>query len=411
VAGEQLARHAAALKRAIDDIESDDDVKRAHKARIAAKRLRYLLEPAARTSQRDDSLLRRLRKLQDELGTLHDFHVFLETVAHARHAHPSRGRRKGLKALEARLKEETRKVYRRLRRKFDDKAIREIEDDTERLAAMLGRHSRTSMMKLRPITRGTRLNLTDGDASPPRSAPGKSAIAKAAERDVDRIGDLQEVLYADRRFALLIVLQGRDASGKDGTVKHVFGSVNPQGCSVTSFGVPSEEESRHDFLWRVHQHVPRRGYIGIFNRSHYEDVLVPRVRRTVPPKIIAKRCEQINDFERMLAENGVVILKFFLHVSRDEQRKRLKDRLDDPKKNWKFQAGDLEDRANWSRYTAAYREALRRCSTRWAPWYLVPADDKKVRNLLVSRVIADRLEALGLRYPPAPKATRRLKVT
>ena len=186
--------------------------------------------------------------------------------------------------------------------------------------------------------------------------------------------------------------------------------MNPQGCAVTAFGVPTEYETRHDFLWRVHAQVPARRMIGIFNRSHYEDVIVPRVRKTVPVRVLEKRYDQINGFERMLSENGVVILKFFLHVSRAEQKKRLEDRLTDKKKNWKFQVGDLDDRARWRDYTAAYRIALGRCSTDWAPWYVVPADDKKVRNLLISRAIADTLERLDLRYPPAPADVRKIVV-
>jgi len=263
-------------------------------------------------------------------------------------------------------------------------------------------------MKLRPVS--GRESLDDDAAKPPASAPHGGALAKAIEREEKRIGDLQKVLYADKRFALLIVLQGRDAAGKDGTVRHVFSAVNPQGCLVTSFGVPSAEEKQHDYLWRVHPHVPPRGMIGIFNRSHYEDVIVPRVHKTLSRPTIARRYTQINDFERMLAENGTVVLKFFLHISRGEQKKRLEDRLSSPKKNWKFSAGDLDDRALWEDYTDAYRTVLRRCSTKWAPWYLVPADHKKTRNLLISRVIADRLQSLKLRYPKAPDDVLRLEV-
>ena len=200
------------------------------------------------------------------------------------------------------------------------------------------------------------------------------------------------------------MLQGRDASGKDGTIRKVFSAVNPQSCSVSSFKVPTELERRHDFLWRVHQVVPPAGMIGIFNRSHYEDILVPRVRELVPKKVWSARYEQINEFERMLAANGVVILKFMLHISRDEQKARLTERITDATKNWKFRAGDLEDRKLWGAFTKAYRGILANTSTEWAPWYVVPADDKDVRDLLVSRTIADALEALDLEYPKADPA-------
>src|ERR1043165_4504533 len=265
-------------------------------------------------------------------------------------------------------------------------------------------------MKLRPVDRKTRLDLDDDAAQPPEAAPEGEELAEGIKRQEKRIGELQKALYADRRHAVLIVLQGRDSAGKDGTVKHVFKAVDPQGCMVTSFGVPSPEETRHDYLWRIHPHVPPRGVIGIFNRSHYEDVIMPRVHKTLPPLEIALAVGQVNDFERMLTENNVVVLKFFLHVSKDEQRRRLEDRLSDPKKNWKFRAGDLEDRAHWDEYTGAYRAALSHCSTKWAPWYVGPADHKKIRNLLVSRVITERLEALKLKYPKASKEVVGLKV-
>jgi PPK2 family polyphosphate:nucleotide phosphotransferase len=208
------------------------------------------------------------------------------------------------------------------------------------------------------------------------------------------------MLYADARYALLVVLQGRDASGKDGTISHVFSAVNPQGCNVAAFKQPTELEQRHDYLWRVHQQVPARGMIGIFNRSHYEDILVPRVRHELPKKVWSARYDQINDFERMLAQNRVVIVKFMLHISPDEQKKRLLERLADPTKSWKFRLQDLDDRARWDDYTEAYHDVLAKTSTKWAPWYIVPADDKDVRNWLVARTIADTMEKLRLRYPP-----------
>jgi PPK2 family polyphosphate:nucleotide phosphotransferase len=240
--------------------------------------------------------------------------------------------------------------------------------------------------------------------------PSGDALDAAMTRESERISALQRVLYADATRALLIVLQGRDAAGKDGTIRHVFSAVNPQGCEVTSFKQPTDTELRHDFLWRVHARVPARGMIGIFNRSHYEDVLVARVNRLVPRDTWMARYAQINDFERMLSDNGVVILKFFLHVSREEQKRRLRDRLTDATKNWKFRAGDLDDRAKWAAYTSAYRDALRRCSTPWAPWFVVPADDKKLRNWLVGHEIIRALDGLKLRYPRADASVLSLRI-
>jgi PPK2 family polyphosphate:nucleotide phosphotransferase len=231
------------------------------------------------------------------------------------------------------------------------------------------------------------------------------------KQEQERLAELQPVLFADARYALLVVLQGRDACGKDGTIRHVFGPLNAQGCEVRSFKAPTPAELEHDFLWRVHQQIPARGMIGLFNRSHYEDVLVPRVRNLVPESVWRARYRQINDFERMLVENQVVVLKFFLHVSRDEQKKRLRERLTDPKKNWKFNAGDLADRARWKDYTEAYRDLLRECSTKHAPWYVVPADDNRVRNWLVASTIVNALESLKLRYPRAPRDVLSLRIT
>ena len=267
-----------------------------------------------------------------------------------------------------------------------------------------------SHMHLTPVRRHATLHLHDRDARAGGHLPSGQVLDGEIDKESRRISELQRVLYADARKALLIVLQGRDAAGKDGTIRHVFSAVNPQGCDVASFKQPTETELRHDFLWRVHARVPERGMIGIFNRSHYEDVLVARVNRLVPRQTWMERYALINDFERMLSVNGVVILKFFLHVSREEQKRRLEDRLTDATKNWKFRAGDLDDRAKWSDYTAAYRDALRRCSTPWAPWYVVPADDKKVRNWLVGREIVRALERLRLRYPKADPSVRLLKI-
>jgi PPK2 family polyphosphate:nucleotide phosphotransferase len=220
-----------------------------------------------------------------------------------------------------------------------------------------------------------------------------------------RLDELQNALYAESKRSLLVVLQARDAGGKDGTIRRVFSSVNPQGCSVTAFKAPSDLELAHDFLWRVHTAVPARGMIGIFNRSHYEDVLVVRVHKLVPRKVWKARYDQINDFERILTENGVTILKFFLHISQEEQRVRLRDRLTDSTKNWKFQPADLDERELWDEYTRAYVDALRKCSTKYAPWFLVPADRKHARDYLVLEKIVSTLEEMDLIYPKAdPKA-------
>ena len=265
-------------------------------------------------------------------------------------------------------------------------------------------------MKLKPVTSKQSVGLDDDDARAHGAVKEGEALERATAKEVERISDLQRVLYADARYAVLIVLQGRDASGKDGTIRKVFTAVNPQGCTVATFKAPTELEQRHDFLWRVHQQVPARGMIGIFNRSHYEDILVPRVRELVPKKIWSARYDQINEFEHMLTANGVVILKFMLHISRDEQKERLTERLTDKTKNWKFREGDLDDRAVWDKFTKAYRGVLTHTSTSWAPWYVVPADDKDVRDWLVARTIADALEQLDLRYPPADPSLDGLKV-
>jgi PPK2 family polyphosphate:nucleotide phosphotransferase len=210
---------------------------------------------------------------------------------------------------------------------------------------------------------------------------------------------LQELLYAEGKHKLLIILQGMDAAGKDGTIRHVFEGVNPQGVSVTGFGVPTEEELAHDYLWRIHKATPKRGQIMIFNRSHYEDVLVVRVEGLVPDKVWKKRYDQINAFEHMLADEGTTILKFFLHISPEEQKERLQERLDDPAKHWKFNPGDLKTRAKWGEYEQAFEDMLNKTSTDWAPWYVVPANRKWYRNLVISEVVIDTLKDLKMQYP------------
>ncbi len=254
-------------------------------------------------------------------------------------------------------------------------------------------------MLLEAVNEGHAPGLGDDDAKAPKSIGKGDALKEKLEEQLERLEELQKVFYADGRHALLIVLQGRDASGKDGVVRTVFGACNPAGVRVNSFKVPTPIELAHDFLWRIHKVVPQKGLIGIFNRSHYEDVLVVRVHSIVPESVWAKRYDQINDFERMLAANGTVILKFFLHVSRDEQKKRLRERIEDETKNWKFNAGDLDDRSKWDDYTAAYQDALANCSTEWAPWYVVPSNSNKARNYLIAQRIVESLESLDLHYP------------
>jgi len=228
---------------------------------------------------------------------------------------------------------------------------------------------------------------------------GKKAARKELREIGEKLGELQARLYAEGRRALLIVLQGMDTAGKDGTIRHVFSMVNPQGVRVTSFKKPSHLELAHDYLWRVHAHAPARGEIGIFNRSHYEDVLVVRVHNLVPPEVWGRRYDHINAFEKLLADEGTRIVKFFLHISKEEQKERLEARLQNPRKNWKFNPADLEERKRWDEYTAAYREALRRTSTDYAPWHAVPADRKWQRNLIVARVLLQTLEEMDPQYP------------
>jgi PPK2 family polyphosphate:nucleotide phosphotransferase len=244
------------------------------------------------------------------------------------------------------------------------------------------------------------INIRDEDAVSD-DAPSDSKVQKKTAKRLAKLTTLQAKLYGDGRYAVLVVLQGRDASGKDGTIRRVFGACNPQGCTVTSFKEPTPLERRHDFLWRVHNVVPPRGMMGIFNRSHYEDVLAARVHGIVGKPIWMSRYDQINDFERMLVQNNVIVLKFFLHVSRAEQRRRLIKRVEREDKNWKFREADLDDRRLWDAYTDAYHDMLRRTSTREAPWYVVPADDKKVRNYFVTGTVVRALRKLKLHYPEA----------
>ena len=243
------------------------------------------------------------------------------------------------------------------------------------------------------------MNLAEHETRVPGD---KVRTQEKTEKLVERIGELQELLYAENRHRVLIVLQGMDTSGKDGTVRKVLRETSPQGVRVVSFKKPSEVELDRDYLWRVHAQVPGRGEIVVFNRSHYEDVLVVRVHSLVPKSVWKKRYEHINAFERMLADEGTTILKFFLHISRDEQRERLQARLDDPTKRWKFQHGDLEERKRWDAYIRAYEEVLEKTSTDWAPWQIVPADRKFMRDFLVAGAVVKALEKLNMQYPDPP---------
>lgn len=232
----------------------------------------------------------------------------------------------------------------------------------------------------------------------------------ASEASFEVLGELQELLYAEAKHALLVVLQAMDTGGKDGTIEKVFSAVDPQGCIVTSFKVPTPIELAHDYLWRVHQAVPPKGMIGIFNRSHYESVLVERVKSLVPKEVWSRRYRHINEFERMLADEGVTIVKFFLHISKDEQKQRLEARLDDKEKLWKFNPGDLKERARWDEYQQAYEDALNECSTKYAPWYVVPADHKWFRNWVVSDVLVRTLKGLKMKYPSAAPGVDRIVI-
>jgi len=252
------------------------------------------------------------------------------------------------------------------------------------------------------IKPGKRAHLGRRDPADLKAFPDRKAAEEQSVKDGAAIDGLQDRLYAEGKRALLVILQGTDTAGKDGTIKHVFKEAGPLGVSVTSFRKPSEEEMAHDFLWRAHVAAPRRGFIGIFNRSHYEDVLVGRVRKLAPKDQIEERYDQINAFEKILAENGTRILKFMLHISKKEQRKRLQARLDEPKSRWKFNPSDLEDRKLWDKFQAAYGLMLEKCSTAWAPWHVIPADHKWARNAAIAAIVRETLEDMNPQYPKPP---------
>jgi PPK2 family polyphosphate:nucleotide phosphotransferase len=250
------------------------------------------------------------------------------------------------------------------------------------------------------VTPGTAADLSSVDTRSTGSFEGGKEDGKRLHDELnERLEALQEVLYAEGKHRVLVVLQATDTGGKDGTIRSVFEGVNPQGVKVASFKKPSSKELAHDYLWRIHSHVPGNGEITIFNRSHYEDVLVVRVHDLVPEDRWSKRYAHINDFERMLTDEGTTIVKLFLHISKDEQRERLQARLDDPTKHWKFSLGDLEERKHWADYQGAFQAMLTETSTEWAPWYVIPADRKWFRDLLISSILVHTLESLSPAFP------------
>lgn len=254
----------------------------------------------------------------------------------------------------------------------------------------------TERFRVRP---GHKVRLKDIDPAFKGHHDGHKQALEEIERDREKLRALQALLYANNQRSLLICLQGLDSAGKDGTIDHILGAMNPQGCRVVGFKQPSVDEHAHDFLWRIHKVTPPRGQVAIFNRSHYEDVLVPCVHQFVSPKIIRQRLDDINEFEDFLVDNDVVILKFFLHISRDEQARRLQSRLDDPDKHWKLDPADFHERQFWPQYVAAYEHILATTSHKHAPWFVIPSDQKWYRNLVISGVLADTLKGLKLRYP------------
>ncbi len=253
----------------------------------------------------------------------------------------------------------------------------------------------TDQYRVRP---GARVELSNFD---PADSGGlkRSDVRKEIGTLGKRLDQLQELMYAEGKHSVLVVLQAMDAGGKDSTIRSVFGVLNPQGCRVANFRAPSTLELSHDYLWRIHQQVPPRGYIGVFNRSHYEDVLIVRVKDFVPPERWKRRYEHINAFEKLLADEGVTIRKFYLHISKDYQKKRLQRRLEKPDKHWKFNPEDLKERDRWDDYRYAFEDALSKCSTAYAPWYVIPAENRWYRNLLISRIMVDTLDSLNMRYP------------
>lgn len=281
-----------------------------------------------------------------------------------------------------------------------------------RIAGFEGREGRrmaTNFTKELRVKPGQKVKLKHYDADDTLGWEKGKKTDEALDWALRRMDELQYLLYAEGKRALLVVLQGLDAAGKDGTIRHVMSRVNPQGCRVASFKQPTPLEAKHDFLWRIHQQVPPAGDIGIFNRSQYEDVLITRVHKLVPKDVWTRRYKQINHFEAELTASNVKILKFFLHISRDEQKKRFMERIDDPKKCWKLSESDFQERAFWDDYTGAYEDALMECSTDDAPWFVIPANKKWFRNLAVSHVIVEALEAMKLKFPEPTINPKKIK--
>jgi PPK2 family polyphosphate:nucleotide phosphotransferase len=250
---------------------------------------------------------------------------------------------------------------------------------------------------------GSKFKLADAPTNETGKFKSKEDAHDPTKKNLERLAELQELLYAEAKHALLVVFQAMDTGGKDGSIEFVFRGCDPQGCQVTAFKTPTPLELSHDFLWRIHAATPPFGMIGIFNRSHYESVLIERVKKLVPEKVWSKRYDHINDFEKMLADEGTTIVKFFLHISKDEQKRRLEARLNEREKQWKFNPGDLVERKLWDEYMDAYQDAIRDCSQKHAPWYVVPADRKWYRNWVLSDVLVRTLEDMGMKYPkPAP---------
>lgn len=256
----------------------------------------------------------------------------------------------------------------------------------------------------------SKIKLSNYDPDDTGDLNSKSKADKLLEQHREKLSTLQDLMYAEAKHSLLVVLQAMDAAGKDGTIRHIFTGVNPQGCQVTSFKKPSLEELKHDFLWRVHRATPAGGMIGIFNRSHYEDVLVVRVHGNLSKNVLKDRFQAINHFEDLLVENGTTILKFFLHISKDEQRDRLQARLDDPQKYWKVNPEDLKEREYWDDYMDAYEDVFRHCSRKHAPWFIIPANKKWYRNVAISQILIEALDGLEMKYPKPKFDVSKMKV-
>jgi len=246
---------------------------------------------------------------------------------------------------------------------------------------------------------GSKVKLSDIDADNKGNHEDKTSAQGELEKYSHRLGELQCLLYAENKRSLLIILQAMDAGGKDGTINHVLAAMNPQGCSVSGFKAPSTEELAHDYLWRIHKATPAKGHVAVFNRSHYEDVLVVRVHNLVPKEVWSKRYDEINNFEKQLADNGTHILKFYLHIGKEEQLARFKQRLDDPNRQWKISESDYAEREYWDEYQKAVEDAISKCSTKQAPWYVIPSNRKWFRNLAVSQILVDTLESLNMKFP------------